>query len=87
MKSVIATVPVAVVNTVSRISVWSRYARVAGGAGAPSPACGAIFQRPLSALPSNAAKQAAESKRGRHSQSMLPSRATSADVWQSPISA
>ena len=34
-----------------------------------------------------AAKHAAESKRGQQSQSIEPSRATSAAEWQSPISA
>jgi hypothetical protein len=38
-------------------------------------------------LPSSAAKQAAESKRGQHSQSIEPLRPTSAAVWQSPIRA
>ena len=38
------------------------------------------------ALRSMAAKLASESKRGRHSQSIEPSRATSAAVSQSPIS-
>jgi hypothetical protein len=44
-------------------------------------------QRPLPSSPSSAAKHAAESNRGAHSQSMLPLFATSAAVWQSPISA
>jgi hypothetical protein len=38
-------------------------------------------------LPSSAAKHAAESKRGQHSQSIEPSKPTSAAEWQSPISA
>ena len=38
-------------------------------------------------LPSSAAKQAPESNRGQHSQSIEPSRPTSAAVSQSPISA
>jgi hypothetical protein len=42
---------------------------------------------PLSAFPSKAAKQAAESKRGQHSQSIEPSRPTKAVVLQSPIRA
>src|ERR1700733_1008697 len=50
-------------------------------------AAGAICQRPCSRPPSSAAKQAAESKRGKHNQSIDPSRPTSAAVWQSPISA
>jgi hypothetical protein len=48
---------------------------------------GAMSQRPLSAVPSSAAKQAGESKRGQHSQSIQPSRPTKAAVRQSPISA
>ena len=48
---------------------------------------GAISQRPCSGVPSSAAKQASESKRGQHSQSIEPSRATSAALLQSPISA
>jgi hypothetical protein len=36
---------------------------------------------------SSAAKQASESKRGRHSQSIEPLRPTNAAVWQSPIKA
>jgi hypothetical protein len=42
---------------------------------------------PLSASPSSAAKQAAESKRGQHNQSIEPSRPTKAAVLQSPMSA
>ena len=38
-------------------------------------------------LPSRAAKQASESNRGQHSQSIEPSRPTSAAVSQSPIRA
>jgi len=41
---------------------------------------GAISQRPCSGVPSSAAKQAAESKRGRQSQSIEPARETSAAV-------
>ena len=37
--------------------------------------------------PSSAAKQASESKRGMHNQSIEPSRPTSAALWQSPITA
>ena len=48
---------------------------------------GAISQRPCSGEPSSAAKHASESKRGQHSQSIEPSRETSAAVLQSPISA
>jgi hypothetical protein len=46
-----------------------------------------MIQRPCSGRPSSAAKQAGESNRGQHSQSMDPSRATSAALRQSPISA
>jgi len=42
------------------------------------PPAGAIVQRPFSAFPSSAAKHAGESKRGQHSQSIDPSRPTSA---------
>jgi hypothetical protein len=38
-------------------------------------------------VPSSAAKQAPESKRGQHSQSIEPSRPTSAALSPSPISA
>ena len=48
---------------------------------------GAIASGRSRALPRRAAKQAAESKRGRQSQSMEPSRPTSAAVSQSPIRA
>ena len=48
---------------------------------------GAIRHRPCSGVPSSAAKQAPESKRGKQSQSMDPSRLTRAAVWQSPMSA
>jgi hypothetical protein len=47
----------------------------------------AISHRPLSVVPSSAAKQAAESKRGQHNQSIEPSRPTKAAALQSPISA
>ena len=46
---------------------------------------GASFQRPFSGEPSRAAKHAPESNRGTHSQSIEPSRPTSAAVRQSPI--
>jgi uncharacterized protein YndB with AHSA1/START domain len=46
---------------------------------------GPMSHRPLSGVPSKAAKQAAESKRGQHSQSIEPSRPTKAAVLQSPI--
>jgi hypothetical protein len=47
---------------------------------APGESFGAISQRPLSVFPSRAAKRAAESKRGQHSQSIEPSRPTRAAV-------
>jgi len=46
-------------------------------------AAGASSQRPCSGVPSSAAKQAPESKRGQHSQSTEPSFAISAAVWPS----
>ena len=48
---------------------------------------GSIIQRPCSRPPSSAAKQAPESNRGQHSQSIEPARETRAAVSQSPISA
>jgi hypothetical protein len=48
---------------------------------------GEMDQCPLSASPSSAAKQAAESKCGRQSQSIEPGFETKAAVWQSPIMA
>ena len=52
-----------------------------------SESWGAICQRPLFAVPSRAAKQAALSKRGQHSQSIEPLRPTRAAVVVSPIRA
>jgi hypothetical protein len=46
-----------------------------------------MSQRPCSLLPSSAAKQAGESKRGKQSQSIDPSRPTSAAEIMLPISA
>jgi hypothetical protein len=46
-----------------------------------------MSQRPLFALPSRAAKQADESNRGTHSQSIEPSFHTSAAVCMLPIGA
>jgi hypothetical protein len=46
-----------------------------------------MIQRPWSDVPSSAAKHASESNRGQQSQSIDPSRPTSAAVSQSPISA
>ena len=58
--------------------------------GGPSPGWalgGAIRQKPFSRIADRAAKQAGESKRGRHSQSIEPSRPTIAAVWVSPMTA
>jgi hypothetical protein len=82
MKSTRVTAPSSVSNSVSRISVSRRYWRRTRAL-----LLGAIFQCPCSRFPSSAAKHAGESKRGQHSQSMEPSRPTSAPVWQSPIRA
>ncbi len=76
MLSMTRTAPASVSNSVSRISVPSRYRRRVHS----SFATGAISQRPCPASPSKAAKHAPESKRGMHSQSMEPSRPTSAAV-------
>ena len=62
-----------------------RIVPVAARGSVTSPA-GAISQRPCLEVPSNAAKQASESKAGQHSQSIDPSRPTRAAVSQSPIS-
>ncbi len=83
MKSVSRTRPSVVSNSVSRISVPSRYLRRT----AVILPLGPMRQRPCSGAPSNAAKQAPESNRGKHSQSIEPSNPTSAAVWQSPMSA
>lgn len=83
MKSRTSSSPVLVVQRVTSTNVPSTYSRVAL---APSSA-GATSQRPCSGVPSRAPKVDAESYRGRHSQSMLPSRPTSAPVRQSLTSA
>jgi hypothetical protein len=44
-----------------------------------------MSQRPLSDAPSRAAKQAAESKRGQHNQSIEPWEPTKAADLQSPM--
>ena len=77
------TTPEAVVNSVSRTRVPGRYlrwTRVISWAGA-------ICQYPYLSSPSSAAKQASESNRGRHIQSMEPSRLTSAADCRSPTRA
>src|SRR6202034_1258898 len=83
MKSVSRTRPSAVSNSVSRISVPSRYLRRT----AVVLPLGPMRQLPCSGARSNAAKQAPESNRGKHSPSIEPSDPTSAAVWQSPMSA
>jgi hypothetical protein len=81
MQSVSTTTPSSVSSSVSRTSVPGRYRRRTARTGT----VGAICHRPCSTVPRSAAKQAAESKRGMQSQSMEPSRPTSAAVWQFPM--
>ena len=50
-------------------------------------AFGSTTQRPFSSSPRSAAKHAPESKRGKQSQSIEPSRLTRAAVWRSPMRA
>ncbi len=83
MQSTTRTVPSGVSQTVSSTSVSPRYCRRVQ----VPPAAGASRQCPFSSSPSSAAKQAGESKCGRHSQSIEPSRPTSAAVCRSPSSA
>jgi hypothetical protein len=83
MQSMRRTEPVLVVKVVSRTKVFGRYPRSTVASGST----GLSFQRPLLRSPSSDAKQAPASKRGRHSQSMDPSRATRAAVWVSPMRA
>ncbi len=78
-----ATLPSAVSNSVSRTSVSGSYLRVTLVIGPR----GAMSQRPCSAVPSSAAKQAPESMRGAHHQSIEPLRSTSATVLVSPMMA
>ena len=77
------TSPLCVVNVVSRIIVPGRYRRETDA----TSSFGHSFQKPFSAVPSNAAKHAGEANEGQHSQSMDPSRLTSAAVSQSPMTA
>ena len=72
------TVPVGVRQVVSSTKVRGRYRREA-----TSPSTAESFQRPSSGVPSRAAKTEGESKRGKHSQSTLPSRETSGAVRRS----
>ena len=81
MQSTTVTAPPSVSKSVSRISVPSRYRRSTFR----TSLWGAICQRPLSGVPNSAAKHAPESNRGKHSQSIDPSFATNAAVWQSPM--
>jgi hypothetical protein len=83
MKSISVATPSSVSKRVSRISVSGRYFRLTRN----FSVFGAIRQRPLSEVPSNAAKHASESNLGQHSQSIEPSREMSAAVSQSPIRA
>lgn len=83
MQSITRAVPVDVSNVVSSTSVSPRYLRLPVAA----LSTGAIRHRPWSAVPSNAAKQAPESNRGRHNQSIDPSRLTNATVCVSPMTA
>jgi hypothetical protein len=79
MKSVTRTAPLSVSHTVSRTSVSGRYARRVQG----PEAIGATRQNPCSGVPTRAARQAGESKRGRHSQSTDPFLPTMAAVSRS----
>src|SRR5437667_119928 len=80
MQSTTRTVPSSVSNSVSRTSVPGRYRRRT----ARTCPAGATCHRPCLSSPSSAAKQAPESKRGRQSQSIEPSRPPGAAVWVSP---
>jgi hypothetical protein len=83
MKSISMTAKSGVSYVVSRMSVWSRYLRVVFS----TSTAGASSQRPFSSVPSKRAKHASDEKSGQQSQSIDPSRQTSAAVWQSPMSA
>ena len=83
IRSSSTTSPSAVVNVVSSSAVPSTYLRLVDS----TSSAGASSQRPWSSVPSSAAKQAGESKRGRHSQSIEPSLPTSAAVPRSPMRA
>ena len=84
MKSMTRTVPSAVTQSVSSTRVLPAYRRVAHPG---RPAAGARRQYPAASLSSRAANAAAESKRGRQSQSIDPVVLTSAAVCRSPSSA
>jgi hypothetical protein len=81
MKSMSVAAPSFVSNLVSRISVLSRYFHVTRAEGS----VGAIKNRPLSGVPSKAAKHAAKSKLGGQNQSTEPDFDTSAAVSQLPM--
>jgi hypothetical protein len=83
MISTTSALPAPQVNVVSRMRVFSRYRRAISTVSV----CGRIRQTPLSSVPSIAAMQADESKRGRQRNSMAPSRAISAAERPSPIRA
>ena len=82
MKSISRTAPSGVSHSDSRISESPRYRRRAH----IPPEAGASRQNPARSSPSRDAKQAGESNRGRHSQSIDPSQPTSAAVCVSPSS-
>ena len=84
MKSMTRTAPVVGLEASSRGSACRRDS-ARDRAHARRRARAASDRAPAS--PSSAAKQAPESKRGQHSQSIEPSRQTSAAVSQSPMSA
>jgi hypothetical protein len=81
MKSTSRTAPSLVSNSVSRTSVPGRSRRLIRR----TRPTGAIRQRPWRSSPSSAAQQAPASNRGRHSQSIEPSRLTSAAVRRLPM--
>ncbi len=83
MQSTTRTRPSGVVNVVSSTGESPRYRRDA----AVVPPAGPSRQYPWSAVPRRAAKQATESKRGRHSQSIDPFRPTRAAGWVTPMTA
>ncbi len=76
MKSVTATAPAAVRNSVRRTIVSSTYARVEVEASRVR-----MLQEPPGS-PRMRANMAGESKLGRHAQSIDPLRLTRADPWQ-----
>jgi hypothetical protein len=83
MQSTSRTTPSAHVISVSSTRVPGRYRRRT----AVVRLTGAMRQRPFSSVPSNAEKHAAESKRGRQSQSIEPAVLTRPAVCVSPMRA